>query len=80
MMCVLSFFCLTAADANMETQLKNFAYSLSIPAEIRRNIGNNADSFLIDLQHVLAAERENLLVLVDKRHLLPDGYTRRKIL
>lgn len=74
-MCLLSFFCVTAADANMETQLKNFAYSLSIPAEIRRNIGNNADSFLIDLQHVLAAERENLLVLVDKRHLLPDGYT-----
>lgn len=78
MTCVLpffSFFCLTAADANMETHLRNFIYPSSIPAEIRRNIGNHADSFLTELKHVLATEKENLLILVDKSHPLPDGYT-----
>lgn len=75
MMCVLLCFCLTAADTNMEMQLHNFVYPSSIPAEIRRHIDNDTDSFLADLKRVLAAEKENLLVLVDKRHLLPDGYT-----
>ena len=75
MMGVLSCFCLMAADMNMKTQLQNFTYPASLPAEIRRHIGNDADSFLADLKHVLAAEKENLFILVDKQHLLPDGYT-----
>ena len=75
MMCALSYFCLTAADTNMKTQLQNFTYPSAIPAEIRQRLGNNADSFLAELKQVLAAEKENLLVLVDKRHFLPDGYT-----
>ena len=75
MMCALSFFCLTAADASLETKLQNFAYPSSIPAEIRRRIDSDAVSFLAELKQVLAAEKENLLVLVDKQHLLPDGYT-----
>ena len=74
MTCVLSFFCVTAADANMEMQFRNFVYPSAIPAEIRQHIGNNAIPFLADLKQVLAAEKENLLILVDKRHLLPDGY------
>ena len=73
--CLLSFFCVTAADANMEMQLRNFAYPSAIPAEIRRCIGNDPVLFLADLKKVLAVEKENLLILVDKRHLLPDGYT-----
>ena len=72
---LLSFFCVTAADANMEMQLRNFAYPSAIPAEIRRCIGNDPVLFLADLKKVLAVEKENLLILVDKRHLLPDGYT-----
>ena len=73
--CVLSFVCVTAADVNMEMQLRNFVYPSTIPVVIRQNIGNNAVSFLAELKRVLAAEKENLLVLVDKRHLLPEGYT-----
>ena len=75
MICLLSFFCVTAADANMEMQFRSFVYPSAIPAEIRRHIGNDAGAFLAELKQVLAAEKENLLVLVDKRHLLPDGYT-----
>ena len=75
MMCALSYFCLTAADTNMKTQLQNFTYPSAIPAEIRQRLGNDVDSFLAELKQVLAAEKENLLVLVDKRHFLPDGYT-----
>ena len=74
MICGLSFFCVTAVDANMEMQLRNFAYPSSIPAEMRRHIGNHTASFLTELKQVLAAEKENLLILVDKRHLLSDGY------
>ena len=73
--CVLLFFSATAADVNMEMQLKTFAYPPSIPTEIQYHIGNNASSFLDELKQVLAAEQENLLILVDKRHFLPDGYT-----
>jgi len=71
----LLFFSALAADTGMETQLRNFSYPASIPAEIRHRIGNDSDSFLADLKRILAAEKENLLVLVDKKHLLPDGYT-----
>ena len=74
-MCLLSFFCVTAADTNMEIQLRSFVYPAAIPVEMQRHISNNAVSFLADLQKILAAEKENLLILVDKRHLLPDGYT-----
>ena len=74
-LCFLLFFSASAADASLETKLQNFAYPSSIPAEIRQHIGNNASSFLAELKRILAAEKENLLVLVDKRHLLPDGYT-----
>ena len=56
-------------------QLRNFAYPSSIPVEIRLRIANDASSFLVELKQVLAAEKENHLILVDKRHLLPDGYT-----
>ncbi|QSH92803.1 D-alanyl-D-alanine carboxypeptidase family protein [Treponema medium] len=75
MICLLSFFCVTAVDANMETQLRSFAYPSAIPVEMQRHISNNAVSFLADLQKILAVEKENLLILVDKQHLLPDGYT-----
>ena len=74
MCALLSFVCVMAADSNMEMRLRNFAYPSSIPAEIRRRIGNDTNSFLAELKQVLAAETENLLILVDKRHLLPDGY------
>ena len=74
-LCVLLFFSALAADTGMETQLRNFSYPASIPAEIQHRIGNDSDSFLADLKRILAAEKENLLVLVDKKHLLPDGYT-----
>lgn len=74
-LCLSSFFCITAADPAMEAQLRNFVYPSAVPAEIRRHIGNDADAFLADLKQVLAAEKENLFILVDKRHLLPDGYT-----
>ena len=57
MMCALSFFCLTAADASLETKLQNFAYPSSIPAEIRRRIDSDAVSFLAELKQVLAAGR-----------------------
>ena len=75
MTCVLSFFRVAAADVTMETQLRNFVYPASIPAEIRRHIDKDTVSFLADLKLVLASEKEGLLILVDKRHLLPDGYT-----
>ena len=73
-MCLLSFFCATAADVTMEMQFRNFTYPSIIPADIQRRIDGNAVSFLAELKQVLAAEKENLLVLVDKRHLLPVGY------
>ena len=72
---ILSVVSMTAADTGMEMQLRNFTYPSAIPAEIRQRIGNDAGSFLAELKRVLVAEKENLLVLVDKWHLLPDGYT-----
>ena len=73
--CIGSFFCAVMADAKMEIQLARFVYPASIPMEIQQRIGTDAASFLADLKRVLDAEKEQLLIFVDKRHLLPDGYT-----
>ena len=75
MICLVLFFSAAAADAKMEAQLAHFVYPASMPIEIRHRIGNDAAAFLADLKQALDAEKEHLLILVDKRHLLPDGYT-----
>ena len=75
MICLILFFSAAAADAKMEAQLAHFVYPASMPIEIRHRIGNDAAAFLADLKQALDAEKEHLLILVDKRHLLPDGYT-----
>lgn len=73
--CMLWCFSVQATNARMETKLKSFQYPASIPFQIRSRINNDVQSFLSDLQQVLAAEKEDLLILVDKQHFLPDGYT-----
>ena len=73
--CMVSVFSAAAHDSAMEERYRNFVYPSSLPAEIRKRIDGNTHSFLDDLHKVLAAEKEDLLILVDKRHFLPDGYT-----
>lgn len=74
LLCTLCCVLAWTADARMETKLTSFRYPASLPLQIRSRINNDVQSFLSDLQQVLAAEKEDLLILVDKRHFLPDGY------
>ena len=47
----------------------------SLPAKTQQGITNGSPAdFLADLKDVLTADTEGLLILVDKQHLLPDGY------
>ncbi len=80
LVCSVPIFSAAAADALMEAQYRNFAYPPAIPAEIRANIGSNTAAFLADLKQTLAAEKENLLVLVDKQHFLPEGYSPKQLM
>ena len=75
----LQVFSVAAVDSLMEKQYRDFIYPPSIPAEIRNHIDNHADSFLAGLKQVLTAERENHLILVDKQHFLPAGYTPKQL-
>ena len=80
LVCSVPIFSAAAADSLMEAQYRNFAYPPAIPAEIRANIGSNTAAFLADLKQTLAAEKENLLVLVDKQHFLPEGYSPKQLM
>ena len=47
----------------------------ALPQKTRAGIVNgNVEEFLADLENVLAADRDDLLRLVDKKHPLPNGY------
>ncbi|MEL3906841.1 MAG: M15 family metallopeptidase [Treponema sp.] len=72
--CTLLPFFLLKADTPMESRYRHFIYPQSIPQDIRKNISNNVQEFLTDLQQILAAETDDMLILVDKQHFLPDGY------
>ena len=67
----------SAADSDSEAaaRYRHFRYPPSIPPHIRKAIDGNLGAFFADLQQVLSSEKENLLILVDKRHPLPEGYT-----
>ncbi|EFW36360.1 serine-type D-Ala-D-Ala carboxypeptidase [Treponema phagedenis F0421] len=54
---------------------KIFVAPSSIPKKIIENIIQNQKEFIFELSEVLAEEKEYLLILVDKHHPLPDGYT-----
>ena len=72
--CVLPLCSIPAADSEITKQYDNFTYPAALPASIRKHIETERTVFLAELQRVLAAEKENLLVLVDKKHFLPEGY------
>lgn len=46
----------------------------SLPASLVEHINRNFTEFSAELTEVLEHEKENLLILVDKKHFLPDGY------
>ncbi len=48
-----------------------FAVPASIPESLVREIEADRDRFILELDALLAADRDGLLVLVDKRHELP---------
>jgi len=79
LLCALSACSVWAVDSAMEIQYQHFSYPLSIPAEIRKTIDRDVPTFLAELKQVLATEKENHLILVDKRHFLPDGYTPKQL-
>ncbi len=66
------FFFTTTALFSAET--KTFHVPSSIPTNLVDRINKNMPEFLQDLERVLQSERNNLLVLVDKRHPLPEDY------
>lgn len=70
-------FAVSAAGSDSEAaaRYRHFRYPPSIPPHIRKAIDGNLGAFFADLQQVLSSEKENLLILVDKRHPLPEGYT-----
>lgn len=72
--CILPLFSVQALDSEMQKQYAKFTYPASIPAGIRKHIDADSAAFLTELQHVLQLEKENLLILVDKKHFLPEGY------
>ncbi|MGP1444636.1 MAG: M15 family metallopeptidase [Treponema sp.] len=72
--CVFPLCSISAADSEITKQYDNFIYPAALPASIRKHIETERTVFLAELQRVLAAEKENLLVLVDKKHFLPEGY------
>ncbi|MBR3732384.1 MAG: M15 family metallopeptidase [Spirochaetales bacterium] len=47
---------------------------LVLTDEIKADIRTNPKEFLTDLDEVLAADTDDLLILVDKKHLLPSTY------
>ena len=63
------------SDSEAAARYRHFRYPPSIPPHIRKAIDGNLGAFFADLQQVLSSEKENLLILVDKRHPLPEGYT-----
>ena len=72
--CMLPLCFIHAADADIAKRYDNFIYPATLPDSLRKHIETERTAFLAELQHVLAAEKENLLVLVDKKHFLPEGY------
>ena len=80
LLCALPLLSAAATDSLMEAQYRAFAFPPSIPAKIRAQIDSDTATFLADLKQTLAAEKENLLVLVDKQHFLPEGYTPKQLI
>ena len=72
--CMIQLLTVCAADSEMAKRYDHFIYPAIIPAAIRKHIEADRVSFLTELQRVLTQEQENLLILVDKNHFLPEGY------
>ena len=72
--CIIPLCCIYTADSEITKRYDKFIYPAAVPASIRTHIETERTAFLAELQHVLAAEKENLLILVDKKHFLPEGY------
>ena len=79
LLCMLPLFSAAASNSDMENWYRSFVYPSSIPAEIRKHIDRDTESFLAGLRQVLETERENHLILVDKNHLLPEDYIPRQL-
>lgn len=47
---------------------------VQLPAAMLEHINRNFSEFSSELAEVLNHDKENLLILVDKKHFLPDGY------
>ncbi len=61
-----------AATSDIEKLKKVFE---ALPQRTKDGIKNgNPNEFLADLKEVLADDKDNLLMLCDKNHFLPDGY------
>ncbi len=57
-----------------ESPATSFAVPASIPAALIEHINKHVPEFLNDLQRVLDSERNDMLILVDKHHRLPETF------
>ncbi len=77
----LCLFPADTANTNMEA-INSFFNDISkdLPKSIMNKILKNKDVFFLDLKRVLKSERDNSLILVDKKHLLPASFRPAKLM
>jgi D-alanyl-D-alanine carboxypeptidase len=72
---VMSCACLAFASVSAVAEDSGtFAIPASIPSSLAEKINADRKSFNSEMQSIIAGDRDGLLILVDKKHSLPDGF------
>ncbi len=77
---ILLLLCIKTVPVFPAALPDTFTVPQSIPAAIIDHINKNLPEFLQDLQEVLDAETNDLLILVDKQHPLSEHYVPKEII
>jgi D-alanyl-D-alanine carboxypeptidase len=74
-MIIMALCCLMGCKKDERlTKLENVLNSLTLTDDIKAKIRANRQEFLADLETLFMADSDDLLILVDKKHVLPSTY------